>query len=200
MRCLQPCGYLKPKVMKMLNLIRNISADLQWYLLEIGVGLTGFGILFTFLGIIMFFDGGLLAMGNVGILWLCIVWYKWIYLLYLDFIYSRCDLGYWNGENPSFFFSKTEITWKYLFFGWCFSRIPSLPKIRTTYWSFWVYEFVWVCIVSICKQDLYLKRGIKFIKLTWWFSDFFPVILSFFRRIPIIGRAFNVPGLRHVSK
>lgn len=32
---------------------------------EIGVGLTGFGFLFTFLGVVFFFDKGLLAMGNV---------------------------------------------------------------------------------------------------------------------------------------
>jgi hypothetical protein len=32
---------------------------------EIGIGLTGFGFIFTFLGILFFFDKGLLAMGNV---------------------------------------------------------------------------------------------------------------------------------------
>ncbi|KAK2988096.1 hypothetical protein RJ640_023845 [Escallonia rubra] len=38
---------------------------------EIGLGLTGFGIFFSFLGIIFFFDKGLLAMGNVSyfVLW-----------------------------------------------------------------------------------------------------------------------------------
>lgn len=33
---------------------------------EIGVGLTGFGVLFTVLGVMFFFDKGLLAMGNVS--------------------------------------------------------------------------------------------------------------------------------------
>ncbi|KAJ7528609.1 hypothetical protein O6H91_15G011400 [Diphasiastrum complanatum] len=32
---------------------------------KIGIGLTGFGVLFTFLGLIFFFDKGLLAMGNI---------------------------------------------------------------------------------------------------------------------------------------
>ena len=34
-------------------------------LAEIGIGLTGFGFVLTFLGVLFFFDKGLLAMGNV---------------------------------------------------------------------------------------------------------------------------------------
>lgn len=32
---------------------------------EIGLGLTGFGVFFSFLGIVFFFDKGLIAMGNI---------------------------------------------------------------------------------------------------------------------------------------
>jgi hypothetical protein len=32
---------------------------------EVGIGLVGFSILFSFLGVILFFDRGLLALGNV---------------------------------------------------------------------------------------------------------------------------------------
>ena len=34
---------------------------------EIGIGLSGFGVGFLFLGIVLFFDRGLLAMGNVSL-------------------------------------------------------------------------------------------------------------------------------------
>lgn len=43
-----------------LLIIKNVS--------EIGVGLAGFGIAFLFLGVLLLFDKGLLAIGNVSIL------------------------------------------------------------------------------------------------------------------------------------
>lgn len=37
---------------------------------EIGAGLIGFGISFSFLGVVLFFDRGLLALGNVSLLFI----------------------------------------------------------------------------------------------------------------------------------
>lgn len=47
---------------------------LKWwfcYATEIGLGLTAFGVFFSFLGIMFVFDKGLLAMGNVSYLYSC---------------------------------------------------------------------------------------------------------------------------------
>ncbi len=39
--------------------------SLQLCCAEIGIGLTGLGFLFLFLGVLFFFDKGLIALGNV---------------------------------------------------------------------------------------------------------------------------------------
>lgn len=46
--------------MDLSNLYKNI------YFPEIGVALAGFGVFFLFLGVILLFDRGLLAIGNVS--------------------------------------------------------------------------------------------------------------------------------------
>ena len=65
---------------------------------EIGIGLSGFGVVFLFLGTVLFFDRGLLAMGNVRSArahWvLCLSC-----CLSIDFVHYRRGFCNWDGEN-----------------------------------------------------------------------------------------------------
>jgi hypothetical protein len=80
-------------------------------LLEIGVLLTGIGLFFTCLGVLLFFDRGLLAIGNV-------LYNLIILLTYQDFI------SFWNitsdrcTKNGPIFLSETKTSRNSLFFGW----------------------------------------------------------------------------------
>lgn len=47
--------------------IHFVSQKFFSFIAEIGLGLIGFGIFFTFLAVILFFDRGLLALGNVSL-------------------------------------------------------------------------------------------------------------------------------------
>jgi hypothetical protein len=65
------------------------SSEIKMWLSEtqkIGVGLTGFGVFFMIMGMIMFFDGGLLAIGNVD-------------QFYVDSFFIRYNTNYWTAEN-----------------------------------------------------------------------------------------------------
>ncbi|KAI8831103.1 hypothetical protein BC829DRAFT_409968 [Chytridium lagenaria] len=96
---------------------------------KIGVGLTVSGILFMFLGVILFFDGGLLAIGNI---------------LFL----AGLLLG------------------TIMFFG-----------------GILMVFFKWP-IIGMCIEIF------GFVNL---FGDFFPVVLSFMRKLPIVGNVLNLP-------
>jgi hypothetical protein len=60
------CFYWNVQCIRACQLLLNCFPF--FFQIEIGLGLTGFGVLFSFLGIIMLFDKGFLAMGNVRII------------------------------------------------------------------------------------------------------------------------------------
>lgn len=94
-------------ILKMIWLLR-ILFDWSIYIFvnetEIGLGLTGFGIFFSFLGIIFFFDKGLLAMGNVSNYVSPTVFVAQVPLLDLLF----CILFAWCLLNMALFLCGTE--------------------------------------------------------------------------------------------
>ncbi|KAL0038162.1 hypothetical protein WJX79_005710 [Trebouxia sp. C0005] len=119
---------------------------------KIGVGLTAFGLLFTFLGVLFFFDRGLLAMGN---------------LLFL------AGVGTTIGPRATlrFFMRRKNLKGSI-----CFLVGVTLILVK---WA----------LVGICVETY-----------GFWllFSGFFPVVLGFLRRLPVLGRVLDLPVLKTV--
>ncbi|XP_039257168.1 vesicle transport protein GOT1B-like [Styela clava] len=121
---------------------------------KIGIGLTGFGAFFLFIGMIFFFDRVLLAFGNL------------LFISGLSFI-----IGLQRTFN--FFFQKHKIKSSGFFFagilivlfGW-----PLIGMLVETYGFFLL------------------------------FSGFFPVIINFLRRLPIIGNILAIPVINKLCE
>ncbi|KAK4047190.1 Golgi Transport [Microbotryomycetes sp. JL221] len=114
---------------------------------KIGVGLTSFGALFMFLGVVLLFDGALLALGNI------------LFVSGLPLII---------GPRKTFYF---------------FAR---RNKLRGS-----------ILLVFI-KYPFYgmLIETFGFLNL---FGDFFPVVLSFLRQVPVLGTFLRLPVVRQVT-
>jgi len=87
---------------------------------KIGVLLTGFGMFFTFLGVLMFFDRGLLAIGN---------------LLFL----TGVTVGLGLKKDREIFLSKKKITGHHLFHTWNLSCYCWMGLHRVGSRDIWVY-------------------------------------------------------------
>lgn len=120
---------------------------------KIGIGLTFFGVMFTCLGVLFFFDQGLLSLGN---------------LLFVTGVTMTI------GAKRTFnFFLKRRRNYKgsAFFLGGLFLVL-----------------YGWAFIGMILESY-------GFILL---FSDFFPTVVMFLRRLPVIGQIMNLPGVKSV--
>mmetsp|Transcript_12910 Transcript_12910/g.17654 ORF Transcript_12910/g.17654 Transcript_12910/m.17654 type:complete len:139 (+) Transcript_12910:296-712(+) len=120
---------------------------------KIGIGLTFFGVIFTVLGVVFFFDQGLLSLGN---------------LLFLSGV--AVTIG---GRRTFNFFFKRKRNYK----GTAFFLGGLLLVL-----------YGWALLGMILESY-------GFVLL---FSDFFPTVLIFLRRIPVIGPILNLPGVKSV--
>lgn len=119
---------------------------------KIGIGVTGFGLFFLFLGVLFFFDKGLLAIGNI--LFICGV----ALVIGLE-------------RTFRFFFQKHKIKGSSCFLGGILVVLLGWPLIGMI---IEVYGFVLL------------------------FRGFFPVVVNFLRRVPVIGNFLNLPGISSV--
>eukprot|EP00127_Corallochytrium_limacisporum_P002249 Clim_evm37s109 gene=Clim_evmTU37s109 len=119
---------------------------------KIGIGLTGFGVTFLVLGMLLLFDRGLLAMGNV---------------FFLSGIAFLIGLE----KTFRFFFQRRKWRGTAFFIGGMIIVLYGWPVTGM------------------------LVEGFGFLNL---FGDFFPTIISFLRRTPIIGPLLNLPVVAQI--
>mmetsp|Transcript_2774 Transcript_2774/g.4884 ORF Transcript_2774/g.4884 Transcript_2774/m.4884 type:complete len:138 (-) Transcript_2774:2262-2675(-) len=114
---------------------------------KIGIGLTSFGLFFTFLGVLLLFDKSLLAMGNV---------------LFL----SGVTLIIGAQRSVRFFLARRRWKGSACFFSGITLVLIGWPIIGT------------------------LVEAFGFVNL---FGDFFPIVISFLRTLPVIGNILEHP-------
>lgn len=119
---------------------------------KVGVAISSFGILFIGGGVVLFFDSGLLALGNL------------LFLLGLVFVIGL-------QKTKSFFFRRDKWRGSICFFLGILLVLSKWAKVGM------------------------LIEGVGFVNL---FGDFFPYLVSFGRRMPIIGPILNFPVVRDV--
>lgn len=120
--------------------------------LEIGVALTGLGVAFMLLGVLMFFDRGMLAMGNLLFL-------SGVALTIGPMATLRFFARPRNYKGTAFF----ALGFMCVLYGW------GLPGFALETYGFW--------------------------RL---FSAFFPTVLSFLRRMPVLKGALDLPAFKAV--
>ncbi|MEW5298158.1 MAG: hypothetical protein WDW38_001106 [Sanguina aurantia] len=119
---------------------------------KIGLGLTGFGVFFTILGMLMLFDRGLIAMGN---------------LLFVAGLATTIGFS----STMTFFIKKKNRKGSVFYLGGCAIVVYGWPVIGLILeaYGFW-------CL----------------------FCEFFPTVLQFVRRVPVLGKVLDMPVLKTV--
>lgn len=166
---------------------------LLWFS-EIGVGLAGFGVAFVFLGVLLLFDRGLLAIGNVSI----------GKLFHSDRIFQRvlffqilfiCGLACIIGLERTFrfFVQRKKIKSSLAFFGGIIIVLMGYPLIGMV-----IESYGFFLLFRYSSQLKILSASIASKHNPIYFSGFFPVAINFLRRVPILGRVLNLPGINTV--
>lgn len=150
------------------------------------MGLAGFGVAFIFLGMLLFFDKGLLAIGNVRLSLWCFNW------LYLVIIHRRSNARDWHRTNTSILLSTTQnqrndiILWRYICGAdWLADRWYAYRNLGFRA-AIRVSVLCDACCVRLPRWMMCCCRA------------FLPVAINFLRRIPVVGQMFYLPGIKQV--
>ncbi|KAJ3988894.1 Got1-domain-containing protein [Lentinula detonsa] len=136
---------------------------------KIGVALTTFGALFMLLGVMLFFDGALLALGNV---WGQLLYLFPSYLLRFQILFVS-GLTLIIGPRKTFYF---------------FARKEKLRGSICFIGGILLVFFKWPFFGMIIETFGFLNL----------FGDFFPVVITFMRQLPFIGTVLSLPVIRTV--
>lgn len=149
---------------------------------------------FVFLGVLLLFDKGLLAIGNVRIAELLTL-IEYLNVIQFFQILFICGLACIIGLERTFrfFVQRKKIKSSVAFFGGIIIVLMGYPLIGMVIES---YGFFLLFRYSLRLKILSPINSFKHSSL--YSSGFFPVAINFLRRVPILGRVLNLPGINTV--
>ncbi|GAA5950659.1 hypothetical protein JCM10213_006848 [Rhodosporidiobolus nylandii] len=146
------------------------------WLTDSQVGLTSFGAFFMFLGVVMLFDGPLIALGNI------------LFVSGLPLIIGPRKTFY-------FFARRNKLRGSFAFLAGIalvFLKYPFFGVIIEMFGFLNLFGVILVPCSAVALENAKLT-------LVGSRSDFFPVVLSFMRQLPVIGTFLSMPGVRQVT-
>ncbi|CEQ40891.1 SPOSA6832_02566 [Sporobolomyces salmonicolor] len=153
---------------------------------KIGVGLTSFGAVFMLLGVVMLFDGPLIALGNI------------LFVSGLPLIIGPRKTFY-------FFARRNKLRGSFAFLAGIvlvFLKYPFFGVLIETFGFLNLFGYVCLSVSGKgtsrdCSEVIaHAYEPLQTLRSN---SDFFPVVLSFMRQLPVIGSFLSMPGVRQVT-
>ena len=131
----------------------RLSRDFFFFFLEIGIGLSGFGTFFLLLGMLLLFDKGLLAIGNVrNVIFLEIIIIAFFYILnshLKDSIHFGFVSNNWPREDGEVLFWQAKSQRICIFLWWRFHCFIWLAVDWHASWNLRFHSVVRVIVFEI---------------------------------------------------